>query len=751
MTNLPRLLICGVVSIACPLVAHAQPTTQASTGAAGRFSTPTHSAQDAHAKPGIQPDAFPEADPESVGIPPRALEILTDRVQAMVDNKELIGGELIVIKNRRTVLREAFGWKDREAEEPLEVDALYCVRSMTKPFVGTAIQMLIDEGKLTLETPVHEILPFFDTPQTSMITIEHLLTHTAGYPFTTITKPLSEYADLSAVAEEVAATKLLFKPGARFEYSDGGSDTLGAVVAQITGAPVEQFIQERILDPLAMHDSVTLLAGHEETKARIPAAYSGGTASWSKHWDPSKPSFFPIFLTSQSLYSTTTDYARFLTLWMDDGRLGDEQLISTQAVERALSPNMILSGYPQIIDNMDIYYGQQWMVYTQQSDDGSTIPVLFGHNGSDGTHAWAWPEQDLMVLFFTQSRGTLAGVSLEGILHTLLIEQKLDDPSLANRVPTADELAQVAGLYWDQTSPLAYYSIGSRGDRLTLDRPGRMHLEFKASPTPGRFVHEINPQVWIEFVRSEAGEVTAMRTSFGGAVEIDPRHTPQGGLPSVEEVIATIERTHNLDRLQEIGAVRLAGTLSFVTRGMEATIESHFDLTRQRTEINISTMQEISVINDGNVWSYSTTAGASEVEGQLRDQALVNSYAARFGDWTDYFEHVQVLNRTNIDDMSILLVRLVPHEAPESLMFIDESTGHIRHMESLAIIPGLGTVGISIDFDDYRDVEGMQLPFRIRANYATDLLGRIDTQIDEVETGVAVTDEMFKAPTAHEK
>ena len=266
--------------------------------------------------------AFPEAAPESVGIPARALELLAGRLQALVDDGEIVGGELLVIKNRKSVLREAFGWKDRDDEEPLEVDSIYCVRSMTKPFVGTAIQMLIDEGRLRLDTPVHEILPFFAGPQTGKITLEHLLTHTAGFPFTTIGKPLADYADLAEVAAEAAATELLFEPGARFEYSDAGSDTLGAIVAKITGAPVERFLQERILDPLEMRETITLL-GDDDVLARIPSAYSGGTGAWSKHWDPSDPPIFPLFLTSQSLYSTTTDYARFLGAV--DGRWADRR------------------------------------------------------------------------------------------------------------------------------------------------------------------------------------------------------------------------------------------------------------------------------------------------------------------------------------------------------------------------------------------------------------------------------------------
>ena len=693
------------------------------------------------------PQAFPQADPESVGIPARALELLAERVQTLVDSEAIVGGELIVIKNRRTVFREAFGWKDREAEQPLEVDSLYCVRSMTKPLVGTAIQMLIDEDRLRLDTPVQEILPFFAGPETGKITIEHLLTHTAGFPFTTIGKPLTEYADLAAVAAEAAGTELGFEPGTRFEYSDAGSDTLGAIVAKITGAPVEQFIQQRILDPLGMQDTVVLLGDDDEVKARIPSAYSGGTGLWSEHWGPSDPPIFPIFLASQSLYSTTTDYARFLALWMDGGQVGDRRLLSPEAVERALTPNRPIPDYPQSFGGLEVYYGQQWMVYAKPATDGSPHRVLFGHDGSDGTHAWAWPELDLMVLFFTQSRGTLAGLSLEGALQTLLVEQALDDPSLTIRVPDQDELAQVAGLYWDETNISAYYVVTPRGDGLTVERPGRMHLVFKAGETPGRFVHEANSQIWIEFERSKDGKFNTMRNFFGGQIENAPRHVPQEGLPSVEEVIALVQQAHHLDRLPELGAVRLSGTLKLETRGMEGPITTLFDATRERTEVQAGAVQEIFVKDDGRVWTYSTAAGLDELDGIRLEQALLDRFAVLFGDWTRYYEHVEVLKRLQFGDDNVLLVRVVPREAPGATMFIHEASGMLRIMDSLVMLPGLGIVGVQTRYEDFRDVGGMQLPFITAGKFASQLIGRVVTTLDKAEVGVAVSKDTFAAPT----
>ncbi|MFT7464833.1 MAG: CubicO group peptidase (beta-lactamase class C family), partial [Pseudohongiellaceae bacterium] len=162
---------------------------------------------------------FPEAPAAEHGLSPEALQLLAEAVQRSVDSDSFVGAELHVIKDRRTVLHQAFGLADREEERLLEVDSVFCVRSMTKPLGGTAIQMLLDEGRLTLDTKASQILSYYDTPATADITIEQLLTHKSGLPFTTITRPLTSYGAIGDVATEAAGTELLFNPGTSFQYS----------------------------------------------------------------------------------------------------------------------------------------------------------------------------------------------------------------------------------------------------------------------------------------------------------------------------------------------------------------------------------------------------------------------------------------------------------------------------------------------------------------------------------------------------
>jgi len=111
---------------------------------------------------GIWQEPFSYVTPESQNISSEAIRELTDIVQGYVDNERIVGAELMVLKNRYIVSHEVFGWKDRENEVPMEKNTLFNIRSMTKPLTGAAAQILIDQGKLSLDDRVADYLPGFD-------------------------------------------------------------------------------------------------------------------------------------------------------------------------------------------------------------------------------------------------------------------------------------------------------------------------------------------------------------------------------------------------------------------------------------------------------------------------------------------------------------------------------------------------------------------------------------------------------------
>jgi len=452
-----------------------------------------------------EPVALSYAAPESQGISPEALEQLAAIARGYFEDGLIVGAELVVIKDRRTVLHEAIGWKDQDTEAPMERNTLFNIRSMTKPVIGTAIQMLVDEGKLALDDRVSQYLPAFEDGKSGQITIEHLLTHRSGLPLTLLGS-FEGIANIQDVAEQAGEYEPDFKPGSAFRYSDSGSDTLGAVLEKACGLTIDRLLEQRIIGPLAMSDTITLLGEGEPRSARIASAYVGSVGDWSRFWGPDDEPLYPFAMGSQGLYCTPLDYARFLALWMDGGLVGERRLLSPQAVERAMRPVSEMGAFTSF-HGLRVDYGQMWSVYVEPDAPAGTDAALFGHSGSDGTWAWAWPEQDLIILYFTQSRGQMSGTRLEREIERLLIH-----PGAEQSAALPKEYEPYLGTYTALSGPMrnTELTVLAQDGRLAVDIPIMMVFELLEPDARGKWRFAQEKALAVSFEQDEAGDVVAI-------------------------------------------------------------------------------------------------------------------------------------------------------------------------------------------------------------------------------------------------
>ena len=335
---------------------------------------------------------FPYVRPEEARLSSSEMESLAERIQKCVKQDKIVGAEVMVIKNRKIVLHEAIGWSDRQRRIPLQRNSIYRIRSMTKPFIGTAVFILTEEGRLSLDDKVAKYIPSFDNERSREITIRQLLTHTAGYVQGGFPSGYWNTSTLREAVDKIGQMGPPHPPGQSFRYSDLSTATLGAVVAEITGSPVERFLESRIFDPLGMSDTYTWFEPNIHWASRMNSTYRRNWFSWKKYWDNTKKQQTPFFRASGGIYTTVFDYARFLSVWMDFGKYDGGQILSKTSVLEALKHAPLAN------------YGCHWSIYDAPTSSGR-LPV-FGHAGSDGTLAVAYPELDMLILYFTQSRGT---------------------------------------------------------------------------------------------------------------------------------------------------------------------------------------------------------------------------------------------------------------------------------------------------------------------------------------------------------
>lgn len=664
---------------------------------------------------------FPVATPESVGLSKKTLQALADRVRELGEDGDMVGAELLVVKNRKTVLHQAFGWKDAEDKEPMQPGTIFCIRSMTKPLVGAAVQILIDEGKLTLSDRASTYLPSFDNDRSRDITIEQLLTHTAGFPISLMNRPHTAYSGLREVADQAGTTGPSLKPGT-YSYSDADTETLAAIVTVVAGQSVEQFIQKRILDPLGMTDTYLVLGKDAPARPRVASDYAGSPTLWHKYWDNDSPPFFPYFLGAAAGYSTTTDYARFLTLWMDHGKVGQNRILSESAVDRVLRPAVAMTSptggdYPTSLSGFHVFYGQHMMVF-----DNGTAPEkghlpAFGHNGSDGTFAWAFPDQDLLVLYFTQSRGGLSGFDVEAAINPLL---GLPAPPPPNRVPTGKfETAGYAGCYRSESTPDSYLFVDVRGQRLTVAFPGSPVSALRWPNASGTWAFAIQPQSACSFEFDQKGKVAAVKISATGYEQTFRRVEKPADAPTVDELMKLRREGQGGARIDKIKSLQMTGTIQIggQQRGQVSQTAVGVDYFLQ--ELVSATDKDVTLVTPELVSRKAMGSPNTEpLSGILIEEQVQKSPLVRLGDWRDEFASIDIIRKDRIGDEDVWVVRLGGGASPPTVRYVSAKTGLLLKEESWLTIKGLATFPRTNKFEEYRQVDGVWFPFRFVTNSA---------------------------------
>lgn len=302
-----------------------------------------------------------EADPSDVGLDPGRLARIDTHFRRYVDDGRLPGYQVLVARRGKVVHLSSHGYRDREAELPIEPDTVFRIYSMTKPITSVALMMLWEEGAFQLRDPVSRFLPAFaDTPvwhggstakpelvaQASPMEIGHLLTHTSGltYGFHHVHPTDELYRDagydlgapkgatLADACDAWARLPLRFQPGTRWNYSVS-TDVVGRLVEVIGGQPLDDHLSTRIFEPLGMTETAFDAIGRTE---RLAALYiPDGPTKQAVRFDPigrqvTRPATF--LSGGGGLVSTIGDYHRFLRCLLGGGTLDGARILGPRTL-----------------------------------------------------------------------------------------------------------------------------------------------------------------------------------------------------------------------------------------------------------------------------------------------------------------------------------------------------------------------------------------------------------------------------------
>ncbi|MGA2621886.1 MAG: serine hydrolase domain-containing protein [Thermoguttaceae bacterium] len=332
---------------------------------------------------------------------------IADALQPFVENHTIAGAVTLVADKDKVISLETVGYADLAANKPIRPDNLFWIASMTKPVTATAVLMLQDDGKLSVDDPAAKYLPELANLKTvdgkaAKLTLRHLLTHISGMGEATPqeSRAAGKLADL---IPHYAEKPLQFEPGTKWQYCQSGINSLGRIVEVVSGQPLPEFLQKRLFDPLGMKD--TTFYPTQEQLARLAKSYKAADGKLEETTifildghDPASRDRYPA--ANGGLFSTARDYGRFCQMLLNQGSLGGRQYLTPESVKamNTIQTGDLKTGFTE---------GNGWglgccVVRKPQGVTAVLSPGTFGHGGAYGTQAWIDPVKQVVYVLMVQ-------------------------------------------------------------------------------------------------------------------------------------------------------------------------------------------------------------------------------------------------------------------------------------------------------------------------------------------------------------
>lgn len=376
--------------------------------------------------PALDPDA---AAPAAAGLDPERLQRLDAYIEALIEDGQIAGAQVLLARHDLIVHNEVFGVRDLETAAPVTHDTLWRIYSMTKPVTSVAAMLLHEEGRFALDDPLADHLPEFAqmtvwrdgeaVPAARPITVRQLFTHSAGfsYGFTdegvdALYRQAELFAseDLTAFSERLATLPLVMEPGTRWHYGVS-TDILGRLVEVLSGQPLDQFFSERLFEPLGMVD--TFFEVPPDARERFASLYRLDADSGELAEVPEgalagiRWSDVGLLSGGGGLVSTAEDYMRFARMLANGGALDGVRVLSPKTVEW-----MTRNHLPEYDDAADgvfgrgnsIGFGLGFAVIEDPArwSGGVGAPGEYWWGGAAGTYFWIDPNYEVIAMLMIQ-------------------------------------------------------------------------------------------------------------------------------------------------------------------------------------------------------------------------------------------------------------------------------------------------------------------------------------------------------------
>ena len=356
----------------------------------------------------------------------KRFERVDELLLSVIEDRRAAGAALLVSKDGEIRYWRSHGELVLGQGESLRHDSIFRIHSMTKAMTSTLAMMLWEEGRLRLDESVASYLPEWGTPTVAEITdaglqlrpsartmtVRHLLRHTSGIPYADAApSPYEDLYDevmgsgprsLAEYSKRLSRLPLLHDPDARWTYG-ASTDVLARVIEVAAAIPFEEFLRERLIDPLGMVDTGYWVS--DEDWPRFVAAHrvdeAGAVdgvieAEWERYRaPPTHP------MGGHGLVSTLSDYHSFLQMLLSGGQFEGRRYLCESSVALMCNP-LSAGGGPHPEFNP---FGLGFEIANDDDElDGWAMSGAYGWSGAARTYYLVDPDSQLVILLFSQTR-----------------------------------------------------------------------------------------------------------------------------------------------------------------------------------------------------------------------------------------------------------------------------------------------------------------------------------------------------------
>ncbi|MBB4393221.1 serine hydrolase [Bradyrhizobium sp. ERR14] len=349
------------------------------------------------------------------------------------DAKEIPGVVAIAASGNDVLYQGAFGKRDLSKPDAMTADSVFWIASMTKAVTSAGAMQLVEQGKLSLDAPIGEVLPDLANPQVlegfdaegepklrpakGAITLRHLMTHTAGFAYNVWNGDCAQYLEKTGTpnifsCQNVALkTPIMSDPGTRWEYGIN-IDFVGKAVEAVSGKRLDAYLRDHVFTPLGMNDTAFKIT--DDMRQRLVATHARGEDG-SLAPIPFEIEQNPEFhMGGGGLYGTAGDYIKFTQMILNKGRGNGNQVLKPETVALMgqnhigdLTIGKMTTVAPMYTNDVDLFpdivkkWGLSFLINTAKTPEGRSAGSL-AWAGLANTYFWIDPARDVSGVILMQ-------------------------------------------------------------------------------------------------------------------------------------------------------------------------------------------------------------------------------------------------------------------------------------------------------------------------------------------------------------